>query len=82
MDANSIEFLKIHICQRGFWESRHHRIWYAYIFEMLGAVLFVQIAPKIFWVILDLERESIVDKSYKIVKRIGTERTEKQINYD
>ena len=49
----------------------------AYIFGVLGVVLFVQIIPKILGVDLDLERELIIDKGYKINKRIGTERTEK-----
>ena len=49
----------------------------AYIFGVLGVVLFVQIIPKILGVDLDLERELIIVKGYKINKRIGTERTEK-----
>ena len=49
----------------------------AYIFGVLGVVLFVQIIPKILGADLDLERELIIDKGYKINKRIGTERTEK-----
>ena len=49
----------------------------AYIFGVLGIVLFVQIVPKILGADMDLERELIMDKGYRITKRIGTERTEK-----
>ena len=49
----------------------------AYIFGVLGVVLFVQIIPKILGADLDIERELIMDRAFKITKRVGTERTEK-----
>ena len=48
----------------------------AYIFGVLGVVLFVQIVPKIMNVDMDIERELIMDKEYKITKRVGTDRTD------
>ena len=48
----------------------------AYIFGVLGVVIFVQIVPKISDVDMDIERELIMDKDYKITKRVGTDRTE------
>jgi putative transport protein len=48
----------------------------AYIFGVLGVVIFVQIVPKISDVDMDIERELILDKDYKITKRVGTDRTE------
>ena len=48
----------------------------AYIFGVIGVVLFVQIIPKICKVDMDIERELIMDKDYKITKRVGTDRTE------
>ena len=48
----------------------------AYIFGVLGVVIFVQIVPKISDVDMDIERELIMDKEYKIAKRVGTDRTE------
>ena len=48
----------------------------AYIFGVIGVVLFVQIVPKISNVDMDIERDLIIDKEYKITKRVGTDRTE------
>lgn len=48
----------------------------AYLFGVLGVVLFVQIIPKIVGADMDLERELIMEKGYKITKRIGTEKTD------
>ena len=48
----------------------------AYIFGVLGVVIFVQIVPKISDVDMDIERELITEKEYKITKRVGTDRTE------
>ena len=48
----------------------------AYIFGVLGIVIFVQIVPKISDVDMDIERELIMDKDYKITKRVGTDKTE------
>ena len=48
----------------------------AYIFGVLGVVLFVQIVPKIMNVDMDIERQLIMDKEYKITKRVGTDRTD------
>ena len=48
----------------------------AYIFGVLGIVLFVQIIPKISNVDMDIERDLIVEKEYKITKRVGTDRTD------
>jgi AspT/YidE/YbjL antiporter-like protein len=48
----------------------------AYIFGVIGVVLFVQIVPKILKVDMDIERELILDREYKITKRVGTDRTD------
>ena len=48
----------------------------AYIFGVLGVVIFVQIVPKISDVDMDIERELILDRDYKITKRVGTDRTD------
>ena len=48
----------------------------AYLFGVLGVVLFVQIIPKIVGADMDLERELIMERGYKITKRIGTEKTD------
>ena len=48
----------------------------AYIFGVIGVILFVQIVPKISNVDMDIERDLIIDKEYKITKRVGTDRTE------
>ena len=42
----------------------------AYIFGVLGVVLFVQIIPKILGADLDIERELIMDRAFKITKRV------------
>lgn len=49
----------------------------AYIFGVLGVVIFVQLVPKIGDVDMDIERELILDKEYKIAKRVGTDRSDK-----
>ena len=48
----------------------------AYIFGVLGVVIFVQIVPKISDVDMDIERELILDRDFKITKRVGTDRTD------
>ena len=48
----------------------------AYIFGVIGVVLFVQIVPKILKVDMDIEKELIMDREYKITKRVGTDRTD------
>ena len=48
----------------------------AYIFGVLGIVIFVQIVPKISNADMDIERDLILGGDYKIAKRVGTERTE------
>ena len=48
----------------------------AYIFGVLGVVIFVQIVPKISNADMDIERDLILGGDYKIAKRVGTERTE------
>ena len=48
----------------------------AYIFGVIGVVIFVQIVPKILKVDMDIERELIMDREYKITKRVGTDRTD------
>ena len=49
----------------------------AYIFGVLGVVIFVQLVPKIGDVDMDIERDLILDKEYKIAKRVGTDRSDK-----
>ena len=49
----------------------------AYLFGVLGVVLFVQIIPKILGADMDLERELIMEIGYKMNKRIATEKTDK-----
>ena len=51
----------------------------AYIFGVLGIVIFVQLIPKICDVDMAIEKEIINDREYKIAKRVGTDRTEQTV---